>query len=222
MSLQCVAAPRAATSAGENYLVTERDLSGWSIGLFGNSRERDVTLDKTLSTTTLDETRVLGYVGYSLFSWVSVYLYGGQTDATLARQNSTGTVTGGALEFNLLSQLLMDPGLEEDHFRVHSTVSYTSSEAESGLATWEFNEVEANLTFSIVNELSGNKLFLPQAIGLTAGGLVSVLQGDLEENGDSVGYLLGLDFLWTDHITMTIGVDSLDSTGTFASINLLF
>ncbi|MDA1044733.1 MAG: hypothetical protein O3C57_05860, partial [Verrucomicrobia bacterium] len=164
MSLQCVAAPRAATSAGENYLVTERDLSGWSIGLFGNSRERDVTLDKTLSTTTLDETRVLGYVGYRLFSWVSVYLYGGQTDATLARQNSTGTVTGGALEFNLLSQLLMDPGLEEDHFRVHSTVSYTSSEAESGLATWEFNEVEANLTFSIVNELSGKKPFLPQAI----------------------------------------------------------
>ena len=222
MSLQVQAGPRAASSNNENYLVTERDLSGWSVGIYGSQRERDVKLKNSGARTSLDESRVLAYAGYRLFSWVTVYLYAGQRSTDLGSSSDSGTAMGGSLEFNLLSQLILDPTLEEDRIRIHSSVAYTSSGAESGATPYDYTELEADLTFSIVNEVSGHKGYLPQAIGLTAGILGSVLNGDLEENGESIGYMAGLDVLYTEHITFTFGIDSLDSTGVFAGANLTF
>jgi hypothetical protein len=220
-SLCVEAAPRAASMANENYLIAEQDLSGWSAGLYMRDRERDVRKDNG-ATSTFDETRVVGYIGYRLFSWVTVYVHGGQSDSELTGNSGDGPAIGGTAEFNLMSQLIKDPGLEEDRIRVHSTVSYTSSEAETGFTTLDYSEVEADLTISLINELDGNKLFLPQAIGLTAGGLFSSLQGDLEEDGDTVGYTIGLDVLWTEHLTIHAGVESLDNTGAFAGVHLAF
>ncbi|MDE0838752.1 MAG: hypothetical protein OSB41_06810 [Kiritimatiellae bacterium] len=208
--------------ANENYLITEQDLSGWSAGLYMRDRERDVRVDNSNFPSTLDETRVVGYIGYRLFSWVTVYVHGGQSDGELNGFPGDGPAFGGTAEFNLMSHLIKDPGLQDDRIRVHSTVSYTSSEAESGSTTFDYSEIEADLTVSLINELEGNKAFLPQAIGLTAGGLLSSLQGDLEEDGDTLGYSISLDLLWTEHITIHAGVESLDNTGAFAGVHLAF
>ncbi len=204
--------------------MAERDLSGWSAGVFIRDRERDVRKDGVLFDTTLQEDRVMGYVGYQLFSWVTAYLYAGQNDTELGPPSYSGSASamGGSLEFNLLTHLIKDPGLDEDRIRAHAGVSYTSAEADLGLATLDYSELEVDLTLSLINEIEGNKDYLPQGIGLSLGGLISSLQGDIKDAGDSAGFKFGVDLLWTEHITIYGGIESLDETGMFAGLNLLF
>lgn len=220
--MNAFAGPRSATSINQDYLVPERDLTGWSAGVFIRDRERDVRLEDFAFDTALQEDRVMGYVGYQLFSWVTAYIYGGQNDTELGASSDSGSAMGGALEFNLLTHLIKDPGLDEDRVRAHAGVSYTSAEADSGLATLDYNELEFDLTLSLINEVEGNKDYLPQAIGLSLGGLLSTLQGDIEDAGDSAGFKFGMDFLWTEHITIYAGIETLDESGLFAGVNLMF
>ncbi len=220
------AAPRSATQISEYYLVPERDLAGWSAGIFVRERERDIRFEDSALSLSLEETRTAAYVGYQLINWITAYIYGGANDTKPAESRMSGsgggTVFGASIEFNLLSHMLKDPELDEDRIRIHSTVSYTRAEAEAGLLSGNFSEVEADITLSLVNEIEGNKRFLPQAIALYAGGLVSSLQGDLDETGDSSGFKGGVDILFTRHITLSAGVENLDNTGVTGSLNVAF
>jgi hypothetical protein len=86
---------------------------------------------------------------------------------------------------------------------------------------YEWNELEASLTVGLVNEVQGHKAFVPYAISLFAGPVVSRVEGDIEA-GTEHGYIAGFQFFVTPRITVTAAAQDVGGTSLLTGVRLNF
>lgn len=227
VGMRVSAEPRGGSNLDRDFIAGSSDKPGWSCGLTVNSRERNVEVLGVDST--LDSTLVAAYIGYTITPWATLYALAGQFSGELdggfsSNDDDRRFLYGATLSFDIFSHEIQDPMLMENKIRVNSSLSYLASEIEVFNQELDFQEFQASLTASIVNDVVGNKLYLPESIAIFAGPIYSsLLDDDLNDNPDeNVGLSAGLEVFHTKRISYYMRVDDFAKAGYAAGLNVRF
>jgi hypothetical protein len=213
------AAPMGTSSEARDYLRTVEDLDPVICGLYGTYRERDVDGGQRMKSR-----RLMAYVGYHLKPWLMTYVTGGKSRTKFGEHSD---YAGSEFEFglgarlNLLDHDIMEPALFEDTVRIHAVCEHIMGSSDSDRRDVDWSELSAALTFSIVNEVDGNKFFLPETVTLFAGPLYSSLHRDLEED-DDLGIVGGMEVFLNTRVSVDATVEHLGEPSFSAAVNLRF
>lgn len=216
------AGPIGNQNAGRKYFIAAKDLSPWSTGFFarsGNRAARVSGIDEKY-----DYTHFAAYIGYDFFPWVTTYVLAGGNNTSF---DGTGDDVakpefGFGMRFNVLHHDLLDPTLFEDVLLVNAAWQFTSSDGFRNDSEQTVQELYANVTISIVNEILGDKFYLPNGISIFAGPSYSVVESSSVSPDDNFGILLGLEVFYTKRISMYLSGEMMgtDSTSVGAGIHV--
>ena len=188
-----LANPRAAEASGADFIVAADDLSGWHVGGFYRYQSREIS--HQLDNLSRDEFAF--HIGRDVFRWLSIYGFVGTVDCELEESfmDSDIAITyGGGAWFNIIDQDLLTPLALETKMRIQACAQISAAKPEIGGSEYEYTETYATLTFSLINEIIGNKNLWPNAIGLFFGPVYNDLESDdLDATGDKLGMIFGLD-----------------------------
>lgn len=215
------AVPVSSGQLGRNYLVSAADLTRWSGGILGSVRKRDVEVERF--DYTLKSTRYLIYVGYDFMSWATAYGIGGRSVSKMgsgAYENASAEI-GGGVRFNILEHEILSPTLVEDMIRINCGVQYTMSGTDWRGTDLDWGELYGWLTLSLINELDGNKLFVPWSIALYGGPIYSDFFSDVDAN-ETLGFTAGLEVLYTDRVSLHAGVEHFDEQSFAGGVQIRF
>ncbi len=221
-------APRGGSNLAVDYLdgLSERD--GWSCGVYYHSRERAVEVLGGTTPALLEEDRITGYVGYYPASWIGLYGLAGWERADLGSALSADSenqfIFGASVNFDFFSHEIQDPVLMEDKIRVNAGIGFFKTEVETLGEEEDLTEVEANFTVSIVNDLSGSKLYLPESLALFFGPAYSEFIGDdIEDSGDDqVGFTVGLEAFNVKRVSLSARAEFFENTGYAVGLHTRF
>ena len=210
VSLSAKGAPIAGNPNSGAYLMPAPDLSRWSGGVYVHARVRNVNVGGV--HLPLYSKRTAGYLGFDVLSWLTVYgtLVDGSHKVGYGTTSGNNEYGGGVL-LSLLNDEIFAPTVLEDVLRLNATIQYTEGDIFLFNKSVPFHEVYGALTLHIINEIDGNKLYWPDAIGLFIGPVYSTVKADNLREEQSAGFNLGLEFFFTDRITMNFGTEQIDA-----------
>lgn len=219
---QMLAAPIANSNLGREYLVGSSAPERWSTGLFGGYGSRQLT--RRGADFDMDFTRGMAYVGYDVRRWITAYAALGikSVEFNNIDADESSTEMGIGLHFNLLDQEIMDPPLIEDRIRVNADIYIGMNEADWQGQTFEWQEVAANLTVSIVNDLEGLPAYSPESIAVYAGPAYSNNECDEFDTEDSFGFIAGMEVFATKRISFDLSITKFDSETFMGSTSIRF
>jgi len=205
------AAPYGHSDTAEHYLYRPADLTQWSLGLLYSYSQRDIRYGAT--TERLRTTKQMVRVGADIFPWLTLHgaAGAGEFSNEVGPENDDvdSSYTVGA-QMRLLEYWLLEPRSNEDRFTIEASVSYTETEgphfvAGRGTRELSYEEIQAGLTLSWVNEIQNTKFIHPWSSRLYLGPLFSVVEGshgstDIEEVDDN-GMVIGLDIRFTRYMS---------------------
>jgi len=209
------AVPVGSSNESRDYLIAARDLSNWSCGTTLNMRERDITAFGS-GAVTMDTQGMLGFLGYDVARWITLYLIGGASQHRIVGESVPGGAEYGlGLHFNIFDHDIMDPTLFEDRLRLNASCHAVYTEcAFRGVAGVQAMDTYAALTGSIVNDLPGHKFFVPRSIAIYAGPTYSSLQNfdRTVRTLTPFGATAGLEFYWGPHFAWHVGANTYNGT----------
>jgi len=213
--------PMGSTSRPLNYLMTAEDLSNWSCGLYGAYNQRDVTFDGQSFTREFKTQGGRAYVGYRLVRWATAYASVGITQAKIdnTQYGDEEGDYGLGVRVNLLDHDVMSPTLFEDAIAIDVSAQYTRSETEWVGEAIEWQELRADVIFSIINDVVGHKDFWVDSIGIFAGPVFSDIQGDIDED-QSIGGIVGIEFFVSDRVSVNFAFESIDAGSFTGGLNV--
>lgn len=220
------AAPIGRSNSGRDYLAGTQDLGAWSCGLYFMSIDREVELFKSLPNISMKSDKVMGYVGYDIFPWMMAYIIGGSSETRIGWGNvadSKGEFGVGLL-FNILDTEIEDPTFMEDRLRLNAHIQYTKSSAtySDGITDIDWNDFSGSLTLSLVNDLEGDKFFVPSSIALFAGPAFSILQSNEIEQEDEFGFVIGLDVFLNEKVSLEVAYTQFEESAYSFGVNVRF
>lgn len=224
--LSVIAAPRGGSNLDREFILGSSDKDNWSCGITYSTRERQVEIldveDK------LDSTIFAAYVGYAITPWATLYGIAGEFisefDADFGSSEDKNFLYGASLQLDLFSHEVQDPMLMENKIRVNATLGYLASEVEAFGEEQDFQEFQASLTASIVNDVVGSKLFLPESIAVFAGPVYSsTLSDDVDDSpDDNFGMTVGFEIFHTKRVSYYASIEDFDEVGYSAGLNVRF
>ena len=222
-----LAAARDTSNRGMDYAVSSASLKQWSFGFYYDQLERDLRMSGR--DITLQSDKAMLYLGYDILPWAFPYLAGGRSTSKVGpRVSDAGSEFqyGGGLHFNFLDHEVADPFLLEDRLRLNGNVEYTVTSIQDFDADSNLAELDASLTLSIVNDIPGNVLFMPDSMAVFAGPIYCSITGPKvkgpKKSGDDFGYTVGFELFYTPTISFSGQVNSYDHTGYTVGMNLRF
>lgn len=222
-----LAVPVGNSNAGRDYLINDSALSRWSVGVYGADRDREIDLDGSPLSFTLEQRKSMVYVGFNLSSWLMVYGTIGESESKLRGVQfpdaSNELEYGAGVHVNVLDHEIPDPTLFENKIRVNIGGQYTFAETDHAFADWQWEEYMVYATVSIVNDIVGNKLFLPNSIALYGGPVYSGIRSDdIKQTENEFGYNVGLEVFLTESVSLDIGIEKYDATGYAVGVHVRF
>lgn len=224
-----LAMPRISSNSDRDYIVSMADLSKWSCGISFDNQERSVRYSRIFSaqsTYTVKTKKQLLYIGYDFKPWLVAYALGGSSQIdvrTLPKTDSEMEIGAGA-QVNILNHDLLDPILTEDKITVNASLQLTTTEAKINNRTIEWRELNASITAAIVNDVTGNKLMLPESIALFAGPVYSDIIGSGidEASGDRLGVTVGIEVYYTKRLAFNFRLDKFEEPAYSAGLRMNF
>ena len=216
------ALPIAGSNTGREYLMGVSDLGNWSCGIYSRMLDRDIDIRGIDSL--MKSKSIIGYVGYDFVRWFTTYVLAGQNESEFGNMGygDDEFEYGFGMYFNLLDQDILDPTLFEDKIRINAGWQYSESKTESGGSDVEWSEICASLTLSIVNDLDGNKRYVPNSIALFAGPVYSDIDSSIINEKDVFGYTAGIQVFYTEKVSFDIGVEKFESDTYVGGVNVRF
>ena len=209
------AGPISGSNENYDYLLGGTDFSKFSMGFY--AKERSVLVGMGYNDIHMDMKKLTGYVGYDVFRWATLYMIGGTTETRLGSTYNGGEgETGFGLMLNLIDHDIADPSLHEDRIRINAGVEYTSSKTDSPVfrRSIRWDEVYAELTLSLINQIHGNKLYWPNALAFYGGPIYShIVSSTLEHAGGQAGFSIGATIMYSENVTFNVGIESLEEHG---------
>lgn len=224
--LTVFAAPRGGSNLDREFVLGSSDKDNWSCGVTFSTRERQVEILEV--ETPLDSTMLAAYIGYAITPWATLYGIAGEFssefDSVFASSKDNSFLYGASLQLDLFSHEIQDPMLMENKIRVNATLGYVASQVEAFGDEQDFQEFQASLTASIVNDVVGSKLFLPESIAVFAGPVYSsTLSDDVDDSpDDNVGMTVGLEIFHTKRVSYYASMEDFDNVGYSAGLNVRF
>ena len=203
-----LANPRAAEASGADFIVAADDLSGWHVGGFYRYDSREI--DRGFYNLSRDAFAF--HVGRDIFRWFSVYGFVGTVDCELEKSfydSDIAILYGGGAWFNIVDQDLLTSLAVETKMRIQACAQISAATPEMGGRDYEYTETYATLTFSVINELVGNKDLWPDAIGLFFGPAYCDFDSDdLDATGDNLGVIFGLDVYVSHNVSLSASYET--------------
>ncbi len=203
-----LANPRAAEASGADFLVAADDLTGWHVGGFYRYQSREI--DHGFYDLSRDTFAF--HIGRDIVRWFSIYGFVGTTDFDLERSllDSDIAVTyGGGAWLNIIDQDLLTSLMLETKMRIQACAQISAATPEMGGRDYEYTETYATLTFSVINEVIGNKNLWPDAIGLFFGPVYNDFDcDDLDATGDRLGMIFGLDVYLSRNVSLSASYET--------------
>lgn len=198
------ATPRAAEASGSNYIFASENLEGVHVGGYYRYTSRDVEYNRELS-----QDNIAFVVGLDLLDWFAIYGIVGTADAeldTYKGERDYAMLYGGGAWLSILDHDLLSNLSCETKFRISASAQMVWSSPDiGGIEKCDYSNFYGALTFSIVNELIGNKEMWPDALGVFAGPVWSIFDcDDYETEGDDAGFAVGLDI----YVTRRVGLSA--------------
>lgn len=217
-----LAVPIGNSNEGREYLVAAQDVSKWSCGVYSRTQKRDVTSNRQQFSMELRE--VMAHVGYDFKRWFTTYAVAGQSQAEIGGGGYADAETelGVGMHFNILDLEILDPTLFEDKIRVNAGWQYSMSETEWAGRQTNLRELSASLMLSIVNDIEGNKLFLPNSIAIFAGPIYSDIQSSSINEKNKLGFAAGMEVFLSEKISLKCAIERFDATAYSTGINVRF
>lgn len=219
------AAPMGGSNRGLEHGIGTADPKQWSLGVYSVDRERNVDGGGFDNFKTR---KTLGYVGYdwSLFGWsrwFTTYACFGNSKTRIGRHYAeTDAEYGVGMNFNFIDQTINDPTLFEDRLRLRGGWQLTRSDTDDP-DTGEWEEMFVHLTLSLVNDIEGSKLFLPNSIAVYGGPIYSWIGNSSSFSNEGMfGYTAGLEVYYTESISFDVGIEAMDYTDATVGIHLRF
>ena len=193
----------------ENYAIIATDMSGLHGGIQGRTGERTFT-QKNGREGSFDLMRVDAYLGYDIVRWLTVYGFVGIADAKsddffeLSEGDSKATY-GGGLWAAIVDDDQLDIMETFSRFRLNAGVEYAFTDANE-LA---LGELEAFLTFELLNDTFLIHEMYPSSIGLFAGPIFSSvdMDGYEQDDDDCWGVTVGLSLTFSRRVYLNGGID---------------
>jgi len=118
---------------------------------------------------------------------------------------------------------MMDPSLMEDRIRLSATVQYTFGTFDNGFGDSEaMDELYGSFIMSVVNDIEGNKQYWPNAISIFAGPIFSQIISDSIQEDSIVGLTVGVEVFLSDYVTLGIGMEQFDDSGSWMALSIKF
>lgn len=225
------ATPRGYSTEGIDYTLKPDSLNNWSFGIYTMNAEQRVTITdsriyaapgapRSPFQADMLYDRTMLYVGYDLPSFFTIYAGLGQNTAEwktyksyefAANSDSSGKYAYNlGLLFNIFNHDFHEPMLLEDELLINGSCEIFFSKAEMFGQTLDWQQMNASLTASLVNDISGNKKFLPERMAIFLGPIFSTFQtGGLKEE-QSFGFTAGLDLQYNPSMSFDFGVQKFD------------
>jgi hypothetical protein len=218
-----MAMPIASNNDPSQYLIKGKDLSWLSMGIYGGQFERSIKWDNGI-VQNLKSTRWLGYIGADIFSGMTVYAVGGQSESCINDGDYADAEAeyGAGIHVNVLNHFIREPTLTEDDIRLNVGARYLHSSSDITFEGTDWDEVSAYMTIELVNHTIGNKFYTPESISLYVGPIYSALISSDFEEDKSVGVIGGLEIFIVDTIALDIEVQYFDDASLSAGINFRF
>jgi hypothetical protein len=217
------ALPLSNSNEGMDYAFKAEQLSWWHMGIYGGKTSRKIKHDdgrEEIFETSLADF----YIGANFWGWLNVYGIIGSRAAQFGEQEQGDREQeyGAAVQFNILDHEGMEPTMMIDAYRVTADIQYTTCSTEYYSQGVDWNEVNAALRFSVVNETTGNKYFSPESISLYAGPLFSSIDGDSFKEKNSTGLLAGGQIFMNDRVSLDLQGQFFEETSILGGINVQF
>jgi opacity protein-like surface antigen len=225
----CFALPIGTADAGKEYLIATPDLHNFSGGVYYHKAERKVDAGR-LTDELFTYRSLMGYIGYDILRWVTIYGTLGQNKSRFDSlpYSSGDSEYGFGVAINLLNYEMMDPTLHHhflfDRIRINAGGQYTRTSG-SWLyypynAKWQ--EVYAWLTLSIINDISGNKLYTPLSIAITAGPTFSDIQGENIDEKDALGVMGAIEIYFSKTLSVDVSIEKFEKEQISGGIHIRF
>ena len=217
-----MASPVGNVMAGRKYMVAARDLTPWSAGLYYRGGTREAEVGNT--DESIEFSRISVYAAYDVLSWLSPYVKIGSS--TINLDNSTDPQSkpefGFGARFNILHHDILDPTFFEDSIMVNASIEYSMTEATRDEDTQTFAEVYASATVSLLNEILGDKFYLPNGIALFLGPSYSIIETGSTTTDSDFGFLIGLEIFYSEKVSFYLSSEQMgkDSTSILAGLNI--
>ena len=191
-----------------NYAIVATDMSGLHGGVRGRTGERTMSVEKNGPEGAFDTMRVEAYLGYDLFRWLTVYGFIGVADVSgddFFLDSDTTLAGGGGLWAALIDDDQLDIMSTFSRFRVNFGAEYAYTDSNE-LST---DQVDAFLTFELLNDMFSVHEMFPTSIGLFAGPVFSYLNidGYEQDTEDRWGLTVGLELTFSRRVYVNGGVD---------------
>ena len=227
LCLPTFASPRGGSNQAIDYLDRDSEHDKLSIGAYYHGRKRDVTIDGTGVSGELQEDRFVGYGGYDLKHWLTVYGIAGWNKADLGTASTPDSdsdlVLGVSLGMDLFTHELEDTVVMEDKFRINSSISLFRTEFDVSGSDRDYVELDVQLTFSLVNDTKGSKFFLPESIALFVGPIYNdLISGDVDESDEAFGVTAGLEFYSVERVSVGLRYEQFNKSGFVGGFNIHF
>lgn len=222
MSVQTImAGPFSDSNSGGDYTVSWQRLSRWSFGAYSDGWIRKMSRFNNELNSTIESSKISGYVGYDVFDCLTVYLQGGGGDIGGKSYSTSQTERGIGLLWNAMDYELPDPTVLEDRIRINVGCQYSEASTKYRGSNLDWAEQTFWTTLSYVNDVEGNKFYLPNSISVFIGPFYS----DLTSNRKVVakknwGYTAGLEMFYSECISMYFRTITFDDLKYCAGINV--
>lgn len=226
-SLPAIASPRGGSNQAIDYLDRDSEHNRLSIGTYYHGRKRNVTIDGTGIAGELQEDRFVGYGGYDLQHWLTVYGITGWNIAdlgdALTPNSDSDLVIGISLGMDLFTHEIQETVIMEDKFRINSSISLFKTEFDVSGSGRNYLELDAQLTFSFVNDTKGSKFYFPESIALFVGPIYNdLISGDIDERDDRFGVTAGLEFYSAERVSVGFRYEQHKKSGFVGGFNIHF
>lgn len=210
-----------------DHLIVAQNLHRFGVGVYGGVIERGVDVTDGPSDRSLNGDELMAYLSCYPMNWLSAYAGGGYGRFKLSGDGGgygeKASQWAFGLRANLLDHDLADPWIFEDRIRLSANAHYGLYDAPVGpYRDAEWSEFKGSLLVSIVNDVVGNKHFLPQTVALYAGPIYSTIGGDDLEETENFGFAAGLQMQLSAHTSLGIGAEDMDGTSFLAGLDVRF
>jgi opacity protein-like surface antigen len=221
------AAPRNPDNSGLAYMQGSSDLAGWTCGLYVEGWENSLKIGTARTTTDIESEKLMGFVGYDVVRWMTLYLTAGRSSAKFdGSSQDSSAAFGGGVQFNILDVEIPDPRLEQDKLRLNGSLqgTYTSADYRNDNLSWV--ELYADLTVSLVNDTFGSSFLSPESTTIFVGPFYSsLLTSDFNGpsgNENQIGLTVGGEVFLSKRISFNARYNYAEEKGYVAGVNVRF
>lgn len=206
--MTALANPRAAEAAGSDFPIAASSLDGFHVGGFYRYQSREVWK----GIDDMNQDSLAFHVGYDLVPWLSAFAFVGTVDTefdSAFRKADRTVLYGAGAWLNILDHELLTSLTVETKIRLQACAQASFASPEINGEDCKYNDYYGNITFSIINEVVGNRFIFPDEIGLFVGPCFTKLKSDdIDATGENVGVIFGLDMIVTRNVSLSASYET--------------